>query len=116
MVYLALVLALVFLGSHTLDAQTPTPSENVTAPGMMPTIEVKDVGVINGKCIYGGLAMEPTTLNLMKEPCEAWTCDAENYTVTVQRCGDFKVPSHCDLESTLEPFPSCCPVLVCEGI
>lgn len=32
------------------------------------------------------------------------------------RCGDFKVPSHCDLESTLEPFPSCCPVMVCEGI
>uniref|UniRef100_A0A224Y1C9 8.9 kDa family member n=1 Tax=Rhipicephalus zambeziensis TaxID=60191 RepID=A0A224Y1C9_9ACAR len=111
---------LVFVGVYALDTTTPKPpgpgEGQPPFPGPVPIIEVKDVGVIGGKCSYGGLMLEPTTLNLMKEPCEAWTCDAENYTVTIQRCGDFQVPQHCELEAALEAFPSCCPILICGGI
>ncbi|KAH6942078.1 hypothetical protein HPB50_000653 [Hyalomma asiaticum] len=84
----ALAVVLVYVGAYALDTTTPhPPGTGGTQPpyrGPVPTIEVKDVGVIGGKCSYGGLMLEPTTLNLMKEPCEAWTCDAENYTLTIQ--------------------------------
>ncbi|XP_037570464.1 uncharacterized protein LOC119452304 [Dermacentor silvarum] len=120
MMHSVLAVVLVFVGVYALDTVTTKPPETAEAPppfpGPLPIIEVKDVGVIGGKCSYGGLMLEPTTLNLMKEPCEAWTCDAENFTLTIQRCGDFRVPENCELEAALEAFPSCCPILICGGI
>ncbi|KAH7942965.1 hypothetical protein HPB52_002740 [Rhipicephalus sanguineus] len=94
-----------FVGVYALDTTTPKPPGQGEGQPPFP-----------GKCSYGGLMLEPTTLNLMKEPCEAWTCDAENYTITIQRCGDFQVPQNCELEAALEAFPSCCPILICGGI
>ncbi|KAK8784068.1 uncharacterized protein LOC144101142 [Amblyomma americanum] len=118
---LALVLFLAAFHSHTTSSETtkPTTAGEAHPPvpaGPVPTLEVKDVVVVGGRCSWGGLMLEPTTLNLMKEPCEAWTCDAENFTITIQRCGDFQVPQHCELEASLEAFPSCCPILVCGGV
>ncbi|CAN8030706.1 unnamed protein product [Ixodes persulcatus] len=69
--------------------------------------------VLDGKCKYKNATIENGGTFTSGEPCQSWTCVAQQSAVIIAGCPIVVAGPGCKLEVGAGAFPNCCKVEIC---
>uniref|UniRef100_A0A4D5RQZ2 Putative 8.9 kDa protein n=1 Tax=Ixodes scapularis TaxID=6945 RepID=A0A4D5RQZ2_IXOSC len=73
--------------------------------------------VVDGACVHSGIRITDGETRHSTQPCEAWTCMAADNKLVIEVCPQKLGGKGCKLAAgAVEPFPGCCPTMMCAGV
>lgn len=74
---------------------------------------VARVTVRRGMCVYKRTRIPDDSELHLTDPCEMWTCNADDHTLEITGCWVARAGPGCKVVHRKGPYPRCCPRIRC---